>query len=144
MKPKVALVKSGFLPAGSENTRGRLSGAAIAECERLVGEGWAIDGYSVVKSENTLAKSDGPAPVLVKKTATADPSRIADVPDESRPESVWRASTEVDGKAVPVGMRTVCNACHNSLTYCRCSEPRVWVDHDRQGTVNFHPIVQKG
>ena len=141
LKPKAALVKSGFLPAGSENQRGRMSAAMDAECQRLVAnEGYSIIGYEAVKPSLSLTKSDGPAPILVKKSATADPSRIADVPEPSRDERDWTATAEVEGKTVPVGMRTVDNLCRNSLTYCRCAEPRVWVSHTREAVVYFHPI----
>lgn len=50
MKPKVALVKDGFLPAGSENKRGRLSGAAIERLKELAAAGQKIEGYSVSQS----------------------------------------------------------------------------------------------
>lgn len=133
MKPKVALVKDGFLPAGSENKRGRLSLAADARLKELAGMGWQIDGYSVSKST-----TPDTAPV-VTKAASADPNRVVDVPDESRPESLWIAYRHADGKPVDVGMRTCCNVCRASLTYCRCESPRVWVDFDSEAVVYFKP-----
>lgn len=135
MKPKVALVKDGFLPAGSENKRGRLSTAAIDRLKTLAAQGWTIDGYSVSKSDNT------DEPVKVSKVSV-DPNRIADVPDESRSENDWTAFVNHAGKAVEVGMREVCNACGNSFTYCRCEKPLFWVDYQTQGVVNFKPRVQ--
>lgn len=130
MKPKVALVKSGFLPAGSENKRGRLSADAIAECKRLVAEeGYKIEGYEV----SSTPASEKDAPVVQKKSV--DPNRILDVPDEARSEDAWEAHTS-EG---PVGMRTVCNTCHSSLTYCHCAPPMVWVAYDRAAAVYFKP-----
>ncbi len=128
MKPKVALVKDGFLPAGSENKRGRLSGAAIARLKELAATGVKIEGYTVSQS------SDSSEPVKVEKVAV-DPNRIADVPEETRPETSWQAFTSES----EVGMRTVCNGCKNSLTYCHCQFPKVWIDHTREGVVHFKP-----
>lgn len=128
IKPKVALVRDGFLPAGSENKRGRLSGAAIDRLKELAGKGWDIEGYTVSKS------SDSTAPPKVEKVSV-DPNRLVDVPDESRPEESWRAFTS-EGE---VGMRTVCNLCHSSLTYCHCPHPRVWLDFQTEGVVYFKP-----
>lgn len=134
MKPKEALVKDGFLPAGSENKRGRLSGEAIERCKELVSQGWNIDGYSVVKSNEPEDEKTAP---VAKKTAAPDPNRVYDIPDEVRSEDVWQAYTYVGGKRTEVGMRTVCNSCGASLTYCRCRTPMVWIDFDQQSVVNF-------
>lgn len=128
MKPKAALVKDGFLPAGSENKRGRLSAAAIDRLKELAGKGWDIEGYTVSKSSNSTA------PPKVEKVAV-DHNRVIDVPDESRPEADWQAFT-TNGE---VGMRTCCNACGASLTYCRCPRPRVWLDFQTEGVVYFKP-----
>lgn len=132
MKPKVALVKAGFLPPGSENKRGRLSAAAIDQLKKLAAQGWDIEGYSVTKSADTSK------PVTVEKVSV-DPNRIPDVPDEARSEELWEAVRFEDGKPVTVGMRTVCNGCTSSLTYCRCEHPRVWVDHKAEAVVRFKP-----
>ena len=126
MKPKSALVKDGFLPVGSENKRGRLSAAAIKRCEELAAQGWKIDGFTAEKVADETK---------VKKTAKPDPNRVVDVPDEARAESLWRAYADEK----EIGMRTVCNNCGNSLTYCRDRTPVVWVDHDRQAVVSFKP-----
>lgn len=126
MKPKEALVKDGFLPPGSENTRGRMSKDGIARCEQLAASGWHIDGFSVTKS------SDSSVPDTVVKVKV-DPNRIADVPEPSRHEDDWTARTS-EGV---IGMRTVCNVCRNSLTYCHCLQPRVWIDHEHESVVSF-------
>lgn len=127
MKPKEALVKDGFLPKGAENKRGRLSGAAIDRCKELAGQGWSIEGYEVSQSTT----STGPIVDKVK----VDPNRIFDVPDVARDEDMWSAHTS-EGE---VGMRTVDNGCGNSLNYCRCQHPRVWIDHETEGVVVFKP-----
>lgn len=132
MKPKVALVKDGFLPPGSENTRGRLSGAAIERCKELAAGGWDIEGY-------VSSKSTG-SPVVEKVKVAAVGKEIADIGNPLRDESVWEAYAVHDGKNVPVGMRTVDNLCGNSLTYCLCRSPRVWLDHDLEVVVNFKPL----
>lgn len=132
MKPKVALVKDGFLPAGSENVRGRLSAAAIERCKELAAKGWDIDGYTVSKS---TAAEDKPVVEKVKH----DPNRIPDVPDQIRDENDWKAIRYFEGKPVEVGMRTVCNVCRSSLTYCPCEKPRVWVDYQDEAVVYFKP-----
>lgn len=128
IKPKVALVKDGFLPAGSENKRGRLSGAAITRLKELAASGMDIEGYTVSKS------SDSTAPPKVEKVSV-DPNRVVDVPDESRPEADWQAFS-TNGE---IGMRTCCNVCGSSLTYCYCPHPRVWLDFQTEGVVYFKP-----
>jgi uncharacterized Zn-finger protein len=111
-----------------ENDRGRLSKAADARCQALAAEGIDIQGYEVSGTPQSVKG------VTVEKVKH-DPNRIADVPDPSRSESDWTAHTS-EG---PVGMRTVCNLCHSSLTYCWCQHPRVWVDVDTEGVVYFTP-----
>lgn len=126
MKPKEALVKDGFLPAGSENTRGRMSKAAIARCEELAGKGWSIDGFSVTKSADTSK------PDTVVKVKT-DPNAVVDIPPPTRDETTMEAWAGT----VNVGMRKVCNNCRRSITYCPCPQPRVWVDFDTEAVVHF-------
>ena len=135
MKPKAALVKSGFLPAGSENKRGRMSAAAIAECERLVSEeGYQIEGFSL-----TAQPTGSTEPREVERVKPDNGAKvIADIGAPLRDERQWTAYCNVDGIHT-VGMRTVCNVCGNSLTYCPCRSPRVWVDHTREALVNFKP-----
>jgi len=136
IKPKVALVKDGFLPAGSENKRGRLSAAAIERCKVLAapveqgGKGWQIEGYEAVKSSTP----DAP-PVVNKVKVSTGATEIADIGEPFRHEEAWEAFTS-EG---PVGMRTVCNTCHSSLTYCPCQRPVVNIDHMRTGVVSFKP-----
>lgn len=135
MKPKVALVKDGFLPAGSENKRGRLSIDAINRLKELAASGWDIDGYSVTRTAPTVGKPTAPVVEKVK----ADPNTIPDVPDESRPEKDWQAYRKFGLEQVEVGMRTVCNVCGSSLSYCHCPKPVVWVDADLEAVVYFKP-----
>lgn len=126
MKPKVALVKDGFLPAGSENTRGRMSKAMIARCEYLVSEkNWDIDGFvkSTVRPKSETEKSEPE----VKRVAVTNEKVIADLPPETHNENEYQPFVHVDGKAQKVGKRTVCTTCGNSLTHCWCGDPQVWV-----------------
>lgn len=135
MKPKAALVKDGFVEGdhtwspGDENKRGRLSGVAKARLTELALQGWPIDDYSVTKSADTSK------PDTVVKVKT-DPNTVADIPNPTRDEKAMEAYSGT----VKVGMRTVCNNCRRSLTYCLCESPRVWLDHETQGVVNFKPV----
>lgn len=132
MKPKAALVKDGFVEGdhtwspGDENKRGRLSGGAIERCMQLAAEGWQIDGY-------VATASTGPEPKTEVSKVKVDPNRIQDVPEPARDEDSWTAHSSVG----PVGMRTVCNICKSSLTYCHCPNPRVWLDHENESMVVF-------
>ena len=134
IRPKQALVIDQFVDgdhtwsAGDENKRGRLSKAADERCKELASQGIAIIGYEVRGSVETSQ------PVTVEKVKH-DPNRIADVPEPARNEKDWDAYTS-EGQ---IGIRTVCNVCHSSLTYCYCTTPKVWVDVDREGAVYFKP-----
>lgn len=125
MKPKEWLLKNGHI---KEITRGRLSRENIERIENAVREGAVIEGYAVSKSTPADNK-----PVEVDKRPVANVKTVADVPDERRPEDTWEAFTDDHA----VSMRTVCNVCGNSLSYCPCSSPLVWLDFDRQAVVNF-------
>lgn len=129
MKPKEYLVKHGHL---TEVGRGRLSAAHIEIIRKAVAAGENIEGYSVTKP--TTAAAGEPK---VERAPRGD--TIPDVPEESRPEKDWTAYRHEDGKKVDVGMRTVCNNCGSSLTYCRDRKPVVWVDHERESVVYFKP-----
>lgn len=129
MKPKEALVKDGFLPAGSENKRGRISVAGIERCKELASQGWSIEGYTVSQS------SDSTAPVEVVKVKS-DPNAVVDIPQPTRDLNAMTAHVG-DQK---IGMKTVCNNCRRSLTYCPCESPKVWVDHEHEGVVRFRQL----
>lgn len=135
LKPKAALVKSGFLPPGSENKRGRMSAAAIAECERLVrDEGYSIEGFAVGKA---LPEATAPREVTRSKPV-AGAQTIADIGPVMRDEKALDAYAVIGGKNVHIGMRTVDNTCGNSLTYCGCQHPRVnHLDSDDSVAVYF-------
>lgn len=126
MKPKEYLVKHGHIKVAG---RGRLSRENIAIIEEAVKNGALIEGYS------TSTPADESNPTEVKRAIVGD--AIFDIPDETRPERNWEAKRESDGK--PIGMRTVCNRCGNSLTHCLHATPVVWVDHNRQSEVVFVP-----
>jgi len=121
VKPKVALVKDGFLPPGSENKRGRISLDAIERLKELASQGWKIDGYE--------AKGD-----TVEKVKT-DPNAVIDIPDATIDERTVRAFTS-EGE---IGLRTVCNNSGVSMTFCPCPGHKVWLDHEREGVVYFKP-----
>lgn len=133
MKPKEYLLKHGHI---SEIGRGRLSAAHIAIIKEAVAKGENIEGYSVSTAPATSAK---PA---AEVTREARSDSIMDVPDESRPEKEWSAYRFEDGKQVPVGIRTVCNNCGSSLSYCHDRKPVVWVDHETEAVVYFKPRSQ--
>lgn len=131
MKPKDWLLANGHI---KEITRGRMSREHIALIEQAVRDGEQIDGYAVSTAVRTPA--DTPTPPKVEKVAKPS-ERIADVPDETRPESSWEAYTYYNGAKKDIGMRTVCNTCGNSLTYCPCRTPMVNLDDGGVGLVSF-------
>lgn len=124
MKPKEYLVKHGHL---AEAGRGRLSKEHVAIIQDAVSKGVFIEGYTRVKEE---PKATAPVQPKVVKVPKED---IADIGEPLRDERSFTASSS----GTPVGMRTVCNICRNSLTYCPCPAPRVWLDFDREGVVVF-------
>lgn len=124
MKPKEYLVKHGHM---KEAGRGRLSKEHIAIIEQAVKSGAFIEGYSI----STPANDE---PAEVKRAPAVD---VYDVPDEKRPERDWEARRVNDQTLI--GMRTPCNVCKNSLNYCLCQFPMVWVNHIHQSEVVFEP-----
>lgn len=132
MKPKDALIRDGF--PGVKAGKGRLSLEAKERLKVLAAEGWNIDGYSVTKA--TEAK---PATVVQTKPANG-PKVIADIPDETRNESLWTAHVP-GGKRI--GMREVCVNCSQSFTYCPCPTPRFNLDYKTVVDVDFKPIREK-
>lgn len=123
MKPKAALVKDGFLPKGSENKRGRMSGAGIERCQYLVDhEDYSIEGFAKSSASGKPA-SETSKPEIVR--VKPESGRMLDVPDMRRDERDWTASITVDGKTVEPGFRIVCNGCGNSLGWCYEETSRV-------------------
>lgn len=133
MKPKQALVKDGFLPKDAENTRGRLSKAAIERCKELVALGWDIEGYANDSTPNSTPTAATVAKVKVDNGARV----IADIGNPSRDENAVMAKAGTK----TIGMRDVCT-CGTSLTYCWCPNPTVWVDGGGPVAVNFIPRPQ--
>jgi Pyruvate/2-oxoacid:ferredoxin oxidoreductase delta subunit len=133
IKPKVALVIDQFVDGdhtwsdGDQNKRGRLSKGAIERCMQLASEGIEIEGYQVSST------STGPRTVAKVKT---DPNAVVDIPNPTRDENTMTAWIGTE----PVGMRTVCNNCRRSLTYCPCPSPRVWVSHETEAVVHFKQV----
>lgn len=129
MKPKEWLYKHGHI---TEIGRGRMSREHIALIEQAVRDGETIEGYAV-STVQPKSQDEKSAPAVEKVAINAN--RVIDIPDETRPESSWTAHTS-EGE---VGMRTVCNVCKSSLTYCPCAQPRVWISHESEGVVFFKP-----
>lgn len=127
MKPKQWLFDNGHIAVIG---KGRLSRESIALVEQAVRDGVNIEGYAVssVQPKSEVEKTSP----KVEKVAVAG-NRILDVPDEARSEDSWSAHT-TEGE---VGMRTVCNGCRSSLTYCHCTHPRVWISHEAEAVVFF-------
>lgn len=123
MKPKEWLFKNGHI---KEIGRGRLSREHIDLIKDAVNHGAMIEGYSVESTPNSTVKT-------VVKTAKATAETVMDIGEPLRDE---RALSARAGKT-EIGMRTVCNVCRNSLTYCFCPQPRVWVDYNREAVVEF-------
>lgn len=132
MRPKDYLHSKGLID--NPNQRGRMSLAHKEIIEQAVRDGVQIDGYTV--SQHQPASAEVNAPVKVERKSS---DGIADVPNEVRPEASWEAYTYVEGVKREVGMRTVCNGCRCSLTYCHCRTARVWVSSEFEGLVNFTP-----
>ena len=140
MKPKQALVKDGFLPAGSENKRGRMSGAGIERCQYLVDhEGYTIEGFAKSSAAGKPAVESAKPEIVRVKT---DPNRLVDVPDALRSDKDWTLIRSSDKKAIhAVGMRNVCQGCGNSFTYCPCRVPTFL---DNTGIVPVEFRMKKG
>jgi hypothetical protein len=121
VRPKEWLHANGHIE--NPNQRGRLSAEHKALIEAAVRQGVKIDGYAV------SAKPAEGAEVAVEKVSV-DANRIYDIPDETRPETSWTAHVYIGGDKHAVGMRTVCELCSNSLTYCHCRGPVVSVGNE--------------
>lgn len=131
MRPKEWLAANGHID--NPNQRGRLSKDHTALIEQAVRDGAKIDGYAV---------SDKPTDSEVKvEKVSVDPNRVYDVPDETRPETSWTAHVYIGGEKHAVGMRTVCELCSSSLTYCHCRGPIVSVNNETY-LVMFAPRPQ--
>lgn len=138
MRPKEWLVKNGHLPEGSERKRGRIS----LEHDALIKDAVAKDGSLdiVGYTRKGVASTVEPPPVAKSGPAVAA-TVVADIGDPTHPELERREGglylTEAFVGTVQVGMRTVCNNCHRSLTYDLCGSPRVNLDHNQAGMVEF-------
>lgn len=133
MKPKEYLLKHGHI---THIGRGRMSAEHIAIIKKAVAAGENIEGYSVARPSTAAPVPQSEDSQVVRESRS---DSIPDVPEESRPEKDWTAYRHEDGKQVEIGMRTVCNNCNSSLTYCRCNRPVVWVDYDSETVVYFKP-----
>ena len=133
MKPKEWLYANGHI---SKIGRGRMSAEHIALVKEAVANGVKIEGYETVKSSKPSVSTEKPTAPAVERTKI-DPNRVIDCPDPLRDEREFDAFVTVDGKTSKIGKRTVCNGCGNSLSWCWCPTPSVWVDHTREAVVTF-------
>lgn len=124
MKPKEYLRSIGIETGG----RGRMPKDHVALIQKAVNEGMAIEGYS----RTGAANDEGTREVV--RVATNGEKKIADIGAPTRDEMALIA--KVNGTTV--GMRSVCR-CGNSLTYCYCDTPMMWVDSDTLAVVSFFP-----
>lgn len=117
MKPKQYLVSIGALQTAG---KGRLSAEHKKLCADAAASGMFIEGFSSTSRKATNAEP--------KSESTG----IVDIGPELRPERENEAFTSTG----PVGMKTVCDNCHSSLTYCPCRFPVVsW--HGKPEMVQF-------
>lgn len=132
---KDALVAAGLLDKDKAG-RGKPSRLMREQAEGLVAQGWNIEGYAVNKGAAPTNSTPAPVQRVERKVG----KQMVDVPDPFRDEGMFRAM--VNGKEI--GFRTVENQCHNSLGWCRCATPKVWVDAFTEGVVTFTPRRRKG
>lgn len=134
MKPKEYLFKHGHITTIG---RGRMSREHIAIIEEAVKNGEKIEGYSSTPAPDSAEKT-------VAKTEKPEFTGIAAVGDPRRDERTLSAYTFHNGVKRAVGMRTVCNICRSSLTYCACPHPKIWVEFDTESVVLFGDNTTKG
>lgn len=125
MKPKEYLFSKGMI---EKVGKGRLSREHVQFLKDEAAKGVYIEGYSL-SVPASVVKSDKPKAEVSKEKG------IVDIGPPLRDEDALMAVC--DGKEI--GMRTICNTCHSSLTYCGCQYPKVNIDHEREGVVVFKP-----
>jgi len=134
MKPKQWLADNGHIDKADINKRGRMSGAHKALIMEAVANGVHIEGYSVVKPDAVTAKPD--ATPTVARTGGNGEKVIADIGDPVREASQWEAYDDT-GARIVTGIKSVCDNCRTSFTYCRCSYPVKMLDGGRVSVVTF-------
>jgi len=122
--PKEVLFKHGLI---EKIGRGRLSADNRKWLDEFVAGGGKVDGWSVTETGETKVEKVG-------RVITPDVT-------ETHPEKENEAYYFLNGKPITVSMRTVCNVCHNSLSYHFCQEPKVWVDYQTEAVVYFRKRV---
>lgn len=134
MKPKEWLFQNGHIESIG---RGRLAAHHKALIEEALSKDSSlhIEGFSVTTV--ATAQTEGKKAERTPKESTG----ILDVPDPLRDARDFTLVLRDTGKPVPgLGMKNVCNGCHNSFTYCPCPNPRVWVDADIESVVSFKSV----
>lgn len=130
IKPKVALVKDGFLPAGSENKRGRLSAAAIERCKELAAAGMQIEGYSL-KDSKVKDSAGKPEKTVVKEKVTNPASTVQEPFYRYGEDGVnTHEAVTVDGRVYD--LRQACH-CGYSLSGHVCDNPAILTENIKAG-----------
>jgi hypothetical protein len=132
IKPKVWLVQNGHKPAGYEDTRGRMDGAAKALVMEAVKNGAQIEGFSLTTPAptSTVLPSVQRAPVSNVKT-------IAELPAYRYNEDTHVAHSFEGGKKVSRSLREACRHCRVSLVVCHCPAPEI-VSRDGRTSVRVY------
>lgn len=109
--------------------RGRMSAENVAKVKEAVASGVSIKGYATVSTPALAATTE-------ESVSRTSGTGVFDIRPPLRDERMLTATA--GGKEV--GMRTVCQGCGNSLTYCPCIRSMVYVDHDRIAAVEFKQL----
>lgn len=123
-------------PLAIANSRGRFSGAAIAELENQVGQGNTFIDWpkkDIVVTKKAATKSKPAQTVSVKAVSTETPY---ETPDEIWPEYV-QFGAMIDNKFVETGYREVCANCRRSLRWCYCRVPIALVGQTQEMIVRM-------
>lgn len=135
MKAKEWLKANGHI---AEITRGRISGENHSRIAQAIANGLVLSDYNK-GNESKATKTTRAAKPKVKSVSSNDV--VADI-RYTYPEDEFTAYRFDGTKKIPVGMRTVCNTCRNSLVGCFCGEPKIWVDHNTEAMVYFSPTTK--
>lgn len=130
MKPKQWLFENGHIKTMG---RGRVSAAHQELLKKAVSEGVEIEGYSTPKKATAPKRASVPKP-------DADSTGVVSVREVVRSDREWSAHIGADAKTI--GMRTVCDTCKSSFTYCACPNPCVILDDFTLARVTFKRLTK--